>query len=227
MDTLFSSPLDIFSILIAIVIPIIIYALNMRRKSLTYESLPTNIEQHNQYWRYKFTNTGNLPINPEDYEEPITLTFAKSTQVLSAEISKQSSKLKGMNATIQEGPFPSIVLSKGLLNPKDWFILKVLARGIRRYSFRGRIKDIHKITLYAMDEYRKFVEPVLKVSYIIWVVGNGAIFLLPTLSSTKFVSLLVLNALSFVVVENSKGWYWRTNKIWSTALSDFKHDQTS
>lgn len=67
-------------------------------------------------------NTGNVPIRPEDFEQPLRIDFGEAASVLSSVITNQP---PGRGAQIEQSPH-HVVLPPVLLNPGDTVIAKVL-----------------------------------------------------------------------------------------------------
>jgi hypothetical protein len=90
----------------------------------------------------KFINSGNTPIHPNDYYQPITIAFDGTAEILSVEILDQSPKNLGV---ITSHTSQSVEIPKILLNQKDCFNLKVLVTNFQHLSVDGRIAGVKTI----------------------------------------------------------------------------------
>ena len=149
--------------IITIVAVFVIFVLQLRKKTLTYTVLTNSgvvpgpgEGKSNIQIRFKgkvvpkvrlveirIKNSGNLPIKPEDYIEPLSLRLPNS-EILSSEVRDAHS----LGAYIEKklSNQSEIVLGKTLLNPTDFFDVKVLlADGDADLSLAGRIVGVSKI----------------------------------------------------------------------------------
>lgn len=148
----------------AILISIILFLFGRKRKSLSYEIISNNpvilkkdaikekleiffnkkIVKNVYLIVLKFINSGNVPIEVKDYDEPLSISFGEGAKVLTAEISEGIST----HSTIGGG---KIILKPTLLNKEDYMKIQIL---VSKYSggkitFGGRIvgvKSIKKMT---------------------------------------------------------------------------------
>ena len=91
----------------------------------------------------RIKNSGNLPIKPEDYIEPLRVRLPNS-KILSSEVRDAHSV--GAYIETKLSNRSEIVLSKTLLNPTDFFDVKILlAEGDADFSVLGRIVGVSKI----------------------------------------------------------------------------------
>jgi hypothetical protein len=141
----------------------VIFVLQLRKKTLTYTVLtnsgvvpgPQEAKSPVQI-RYKgkvvakvrlveirIKNSGSLPIKPEDYIEPLSLRLPNS-EILSSEVMDAHSL--GAYIETKLSNQSEVVLGKTLLNPTDFFDVKVLlADGNADLSLGGRIVGVPKI----------------------------------------------------------------------------------
>ena len=85
----------------------------------------------------KFTNVGSIPITPSDFFEEVKVTFLETTTVLLAAVTQ--TKPSDMNVAVSNtSPY---TITRTLLNPKDWIVLKFLLSGGGAYTPKvsGRI----------------------------------------------------------------------------------------
>ena len=136
---------------VAIVISFIIYFLQKSKKSLAYTilsetallSVAKEVEDKIQILfegvsvknvhliLLKFSNDGNVPILPSDFDEEITISFDSNAKLLSAEISeKQPYSIKATLTT--QGT--QLIISKSLWNSGDSITIKSLVS-----EFNGEI----------------------------------------------------------------------------------------
>jgi len=149
--------------IITIIAVFVIFFRQIRKKTLTYtlltnsEVIPesregkSNIQIHFKgkvvlqvrLIEIRIKNSGSLPIKPEDYIEPLSLRLPNS-EILSSEISDNQSLGAYIETRLSDRS--EIVLSKTLLNPTDFFDVKVLlADGDADVSVAGRIVGVSKI----------------------------------------------------------------------------------
>jgi len=149
--------------IIIIIAAFVIFLLQIRKKTLTYTILTnsdlvsvTDEGTSNIQIRYKgkvvpkvrlveirIKNSGSLPIKPGDYIEPLSVRLPNS-KILSSEVRDAHS----LGASIEKklSNRSEIVLSKTLLNPTDFFDVKIfLADGAADLSVGGRIVGVSKI----------------------------------------------------------------------------------
>ena len=91
----------------------------------------------------KISNSGNRPIHPNDFIEPIRLTFEQPSKVLTAAVTSQSPAEIGanINHTHQE-----ITVHALLLNPKDSFSIRALIGDLEvEPAVSGRIVGVKEI----------------------------------------------------------------------------------
>ena len=120
---------------IAVVVSIIVYFKQKKRKRLSYEVisdtplLTAEEETRNEIILMhkneavekvklivlRLFNSGNVPIQSSDYEEPIIIRLGEA-QVLSAEVIKKTPNNLKATLIVQEG---TVTLSPTLLNPSD------------------------------------------------------------------------------------------------------------
>ena len=149
--------------IITIVAVFVIFVLQLRKKTLTYIVLTNSgivpgpgEGKSNIQIRFKgkvvpkvrlveirIKNSGNLPIKPEDYIEPLSLRLPNS-EILSSEVRDAHSLGAYIETKLSDRS--EIVLGKTLLNPTDFFDVKVLfADGDADLSLVGRIVGVSKI----------------------------------------------------------------------------------
>jgi len=149
--------------IITIIAVFVIFFLQIRKKTLTYtvltnsEVVPgsrdgkSNIQIHYKgkvvhqvrLIEIRIKNSGGLPIKPEDYIEPLSLRLPNS-EILSSEV--RDAQSLGAYIETESSHRSEIVLSKTLLNPTDFFDVKVLlADGDADFSVIGRIVGVSRI----------------------------------------------------------------------------------
>lgn len=196
--------LTIVGIAVAIVIPIIIFFLERRKKSLSYEiltntSLLTFDDEIEGKIRISYENTpvqkvhllifrivndGNLSITPSDFETRLTFDFGENTKVLSVEIID----------TEPENLKPEFFLHWGreiqilplLFNSKDSIKFKLLLA-----QFEGEIKVDARIN--GVREVKKKANPK-KIRKLLWFL---IAFLLGAILNVVVEALLESIGLSF------------------------------
>lgn len=149
--------------IIIIIAAFVIFFLQIRKKTLTYTVLtnsglvPVSKEVKSDIQilykgkvvpkvrlvEIRIKNSGSLPIKPEDYIEPLRLQLPNS-RILSSEVRDAHSV--GASIETKLSNRSEIVLSKTLLNPTDFFDVKILfADGAADLAVVGRIVGVTKI----------------------------------------------------------------------------------
>ena len=147
--------------IIIIIAAFVIFSLQIRRKALTYTILTNtglisdsdkskdNIQIHYsgrvipniRLVELRIKNSGNLPIKPDDYVEPLRIRSLNSN-ILSSEVRDTYS----LGASVELSSPTEIVLNKTLLNPKDFFDVKLLlSGGTAELAVTGRIVGVTTI----------------------------------------------------------------------------------
>ncbi len=128
--------INIFLAILAISIPVIIYFLQKKRKEFSYkvESMSKIIKKCNNlsspieillegkkiedphYILIKVWNSGNVPINPEDFKENVYIDFGKHSKIIQASIKETYPKNLGANIEVCES---MIIISPVLFNEED------------------------------------------------------------------------------------------------------------
>ena len=149
--------------IIIIIVVFIIFFLQIRRKTLTYTILTDsgllsasdqangNIQIHYKgkvipdirLVEIRIKNNGNFPIKPDDYIEPLSLRSPNS-KILSSEVRDTYSL--GARIEKESQSQSEVILSKTLLNPKDFFDVRLLlSGGSADLSVAGRIVGVSTI----------------------------------------------------------------------------------
>jgi hypothetical protein len=148
--------------LVTIVVTIVIYMRQRQRKKVSYtvlssvpllsvkEEIKGNLQilfngkpiQQVQLVEVKIINSGNIPIQKTDYEHPISLSFGKTAQILSAEVKEKIPRNIDATIGIKEG---KIILEPTLLNGGDSVILKMLVTMFEKVIVDGRIAGVKEI----------------------------------------------------------------------------------
>lgn len=204
----------------AIVVTIIVYLKQRTRKSLSYEILSLNpllsvkeeIKEKVQILYEgkpvekvhlilaRIINSGNVPIESNQYERHVSLSFGKEAQILTAEVNKTNPE--SLQASIKvEGN--KVVLTPVLLNDGDSITLKMLVSQFDEISVDGRIVGVKRIEKYTETSFRIFfltlsglvlytvgffsllVFPNIMLFYILTLSG-GALLLASTLLEPRF-----------------------------------------
>ncbi|MEM7555273.1 MAG: hypothetical protein AAF378_14455 [Cyanobacteria bacterium P01_A01_bin.84] len=155
----------IATIVVGVVIPIILYVIQTRRKSIKFLKVSTaplvkiddrfvqDLEVIYQGKKVedvtsivlKIYNSGNQAIAKSDFEDSIVIMFNENTEIIKAEILK----------TIPNKIKPSILVEKNiieikplLINPKDIIEISAIVSSFDgNIEIGGRIKDIKEISL--------------------------------------------------------------------------------
>jgi len=133
----------------------------------------------------KFINSGNIPIHPSDYYQPITITFDGLAEILSVEVLDQSPKNLGV---VPSHTSQNVEIPKILLNQKDCFDLKVLVTNFQNLSIDGRIAGVKAIQERDSSTLEAYSKVVLTLTAIFVTAFSG--FLINSLpaADTSFFS---------------------------------------
>jgi len=94
----------------------------------------------------RFANTGNVPIKKEDYDEPMSLSFGKSANVLAYRGLEKKPETIQLSLKPDAGDVGKVVVDPTLLNSKDSFVIEVLVSGFDgKITPRGRIVGVKEI----------------------------------------------------------------------------------
>jgi len=135
-------------------------------------------------------NSGNQPVKPDDYVDPITISFTERTKIISAEILREHPQNLSMKLNFDT---KDIKLAPVLLNPKDSFTLKLIVDDFDNdIEIKARIAGIKSIKNYSFDVGRSLGFTIL---------FGISISLLVTLVFTVWLKLVTLREiLSFAVL---------------------------
>lgn len=160
--------------LAAIIVAILVFWLQRRRKILSYEvvtltpllSVEEEIEGRVQILfdgspikdvhliELRIINSGNVPIVTSDYEHPVNLSFGENAHILSAEVSKTDPENLQATANAEN---TKIILTPILLNSGDSITLKMLVSQFSgRLSVNGRIVGVKEIQKYSEGRAQYF-----------------------------------------------------------------------
>ena len=113
--------------------------------------------------QFEMRNTGQVPITPDDYIEPIRIHLAPTSGIVEAGAVESSPINLGMQITSVNDN--SIELTKSLINPSDFTVVKIIATdndGTVRASARiVGVKSI-KVTSYAASLSVRTMPPLLR-----------------------------------------------------------------
>lgn len=155
------------AIVVGVIVSVIIYNRQQSKKALTYYVVAaapllkvSKVIKTNVVVLYRgepvecadiafirFSNTGNQTINPEDYIDPVKITFPQGTRVLTASIHSvyPSQVTVGVDWSDDSN---EVVISNPLLNPGDRFTVQILADNPQAtYWVTGRISGVREISL--------------------------------------------------------------------------------
>ena len=147
----------ILAVVVAIVVPVVLYVLGRTRKALAYETSATPLVRPAVHAAFEIFfqgtrvhdvhlieidigNIGNAPIRTEDYEQPLTLGFGATATVLSAQVAARRPADLDPVLDVTDN---AVVVRPLLLNRGDAITLHVLATGFRgNVRLSGRIVGI-------------------------------------------------------------------------------------
>jgi len=156
-------------VVVGIIVAIIIYWKQRQRKSLGYEVLsctPLSSVDRSTLWSYqqaglqftfkgevvpkthiitiKVTNTGNVPLKKDDYDDPINLSFGEKAKVLAIRVVKK--KPETIPVTMSWSEAHKVIVNPMLLNSKDNFVIEMLVSDFDgRVRVGGRIVGVKEI----------------------------------------------------------------------------------
>lgn len=104
-----------------------------------------------------FWNSGNVPIEPSDFEKCINLSFGDDSIIISVDILEKSPESLDPQFFIEENNVLSIMPL--LLNSQDSFTFKFLITKFKSITITSRIKGIKNINYKLLDPFirRSFV----------------------------------------------------------------------
>jgi len=198
--------------LIAIIVSVVIYFKQKSSKKLSYKVVSnTSILTHEERVKGEFQlsykakkvdnvrlillrifNSGNVPITSADYEQPISIEFKDSTQVLTAEvIRKRPSNLQAA-VTIENRV---VTLYPSLLNPADEIGLKILvSKFCNDINVSSRINGITKIDEVKDQQISTILSVALILGLLLWGLGSlvwSMIFQVPLIQTFAYDSVIV------------------------------------
>lgn len=160
----FLSPPVIVGIM-AIAVTVVLFVLQRRKKSLSYEilsSTPLLKPQEELKGRLqilfdskpvadvyllliRISNTGNMPIMADDFERPLSVELGPEARILTLDVSEKRPESLKPVARPKEGGI--IMVEPLLLNGGDSFILKVIVSQYdsEKFEIDGRIAGVREI----------------------------------------------------------------------------------
>jgi hypothetical protein len=117
----------------------------------------------------KIINIGSMPIRPDDYDQPLTITTGVSSRILDARItSTQPLSLVIPVTSIED---TAIILGQVLLNPQDSFIVQAVVAPKAEIGVDARIAGIKEIRRGAHKHYS---QRVIAAGFL-WIIGLAVI----------------------------------------------------
>ncbi len=203
-DTWLSTIIGVFA---TILVAIIIFRMQQKRKGITYEVIANtqvlNLEENTingvqvmfgtrhvndaRLVVLRVQNSGDEPILPTDYINPIKFVFGKNAEVLEAEVVKMNPR--NVRASITYA-LNAVTLTPVLLNIKDSIEVKVLLTKYNdaQIEVLGRIVGIKRILKYESNDRKGLfsINPLLP-TYI------GASFALVISNFIAIISFNIIN----------------------------------
>jgi hypothetical protein len=181
---------------LTIIVSIIIFRKQVNQKGITYEiisntpilSLKEDVRDRVQVLFdskpivnvrlviLKIWNSGNIPISPYEYHDPIRFEFGKNAEILDTDVletvpTDNRAKVKASLKLDKE----SVMLEPLLLNSKDSITLKFLLAGTQlagEIKVSSRIAGISKITNYDIEfPINPFSRLAVYISYIVFLLA--------------------------------------------------------
>lgn len=232
---------------VSVFISLILYWVDRRHKALSYEVISENLlsaigEEFKERARIVFEgkpvqsiykivirviNSGNVPILPVEYVDPVNFRFGKEAQILAAEIVRTNpSNLQDSTEIIIERT--RAILKPALLNMGDSITFTALIGQYSQTTVDGRIVGVREITDFAkgQDQRRAIVigGVVMSLVFLVGITYNliGEIIfrwiIEPTLIDPSFSSGFCRGlALALVIGLISRQllyWYGRVRQFW-------------
>lgn len=217
-EVLKSSTWDFVAVIVAIVAIIVtIYFAKkqVQKKELSYETMNTELVKvdsritdrlqvnfdgkpigHLHLVFVRFVNSGNIPIDPNDYQGDISVTFGEKSQILKCEISEEEPEDIPISTKNDEN---KVEIKPTLLNEKDSFTLKLLVSNFKKVSITGRIKGVKAISVIKAPRSETLWFPVTATGLTLLLIGT-------VLTSVQPFNLLflpiVLSGMCMVTVSN-------------------------
>lgn len=154
----------------------------------------------------EISNSGNLPIEKQDYEKPIEITVGKNTNVIKANISETIPKGISSNVTFDKN---KILVHSALLNPEDKVVIDVLTgTGSPAFAASGRISGIKSVSVTGKSNKKTkiIMEVLLVISALISLTACVVVFdasdekIVLNKKSSWFVSITLINAFSLSMI---------------------------
>lgn len=161
-DSLWQS-IGVLVAVIAIVVSVIIYRRQTHKKSLTYvvksayplltgtEELQGRLQvqvdgvavNNIDLMFIEFSNSGNVPIERGDFDNPVKVDFESPAQIISVVVESEEPEGIGASLAIQKD---SVTLNPLLLNPGDKVALKfILSSNTNKFGISGRVVGVKAI----------------------------------------------------------------------------------
>jgi hypothetical protein len=179
--------------LLAIILPVVLYAIARKKKSLFYEIISENplisigneikgqikilfndkpIENVNLLL-IRFTNDGNQPITASDYERPISLRFKDNPHVLSAEFADANPP--NLITTIEVRD-KQVVINPVLMNSGDYYTVKLLVGEYSgKFDVDARVVGVKGIRAGRSQDRIKRRETIWKIAGLVGTLLFGAV----------------------------------------------------
>jgi len=166
---------------LAVIVPVGLYLTGLQSKSLSFSVLArsplVDVSLHRladlevsyrgekvqkvESLTLQFENSGNVPINAQDFEKPMEVVFEKDSHILSAEVANASPS--NLKPTVSLS-VASIAIAPLLLNANDRFALTIVVSGsVGTPRPNARISGIGEITTLA-DQDSKQLGRILAVA---------------------------------------------------------------
>ena len=159
--------------IIACAVSILLYFKSRMRKSLTYllvseaplletkDQIKHDVKityQQEEVWNIHlleigFLNDGNMPISKQDFLRGISLEFNPEAKIL--EVRTEDSSPKNLQIWFDRKTRNIMDIKPELLNPKEWFILRILVAEFVNFALNARIAGIETIRSQKDIEIRR------------------------------------------------------------------------
>jgi hypothetical protein len=151
----------------------------------------------------RLTNSGNVPVDDEDFSGPIKLSFGDNAEVLTAAVIKTEPKHFEAMAQVEPDAKKQVLLSPVLLNKGQSVTIKSLVRQAGTLNVYGHIKGVELRNHQERKSSRSFVLTLIGIACVLLSLAGSALvsifsFPLSILGFPIFALLLIGAVLVFL-----------------------------
>ena len=212
--------------LLALLISIIIFQINKKKKSLAFlvisdtqlQSL-NDIESGNLQVIYKdspvknvhllvlkIINNGNLPIATRDFDEPLCFSFGEQSKILNGGIIDQDPKTLLTTFSVISN---KIRIEPLLFNPKDHITFKLLVSGYENVEPTTRIVGIREVNQLSNNSLEYVIINTYLIVILLFLIFVFAMFIVAftplggkvySLETSKMLVIIILSITGFLLL---------------------------